>query len=99
MDSSVSKKETRLDLNYQTSFPIASLPIQTKLQFMSATGGLVFMDFSAGVQNYWYGNILFEGSLHLYWAKGMAGQDLVRLCPHLMASYQITSATSVIYIL
>ncbi|MGD0037480.1 MAG: hypothetical protein ABSC53_09335 [Bacteroidota bacterium] len=90
-DSSASKTETRLDLNYQTSFPIASLPVQTKLHFMSATGGLGFMDLSAGVQNCWYGDILFEGSLHLYWAKGMAGQNLVRLCPQLMASYQVTS--------
>ncbi len=90
-DSSISTNDTRLDLNYQTSFPIASLPVHTKLHFMFATGGLTFMDLSAGVQNYWYGGILFEGSLHLYWAKGMAGQDLVRLSPQLMASYQITS--------
>jgi hypothetical protein len=90
-DSSASTSETRFDLNYQTSFSIASLPIHTKLHFMSATGGLAFMDLSAGVQNYWYGGILFEGSLHLYWTQGMAGQDLVRLCPHLMASYQVTS--------
>ncbi len=90
-DSSASTTETRFDLNYQTSFPIASLPVQTKLHFMSATGGLRFMDLSAGVQNYWYSGILFEGSLHLYWAKGMAGQNLVRLCPQLMASYQVTS--------
>ena len=90
-DSSASKTETRLDLNYQTSFPIASLPVQAKLHFMSATGGLRFMDLSAGVQNYWYSNILFEGSLHLYWAKGMAGQNLGRLRPQLMVSYQVTS--------
>ena len=90
-DSSASTTETRFDLNYQTSFPIASLPVYTKLHFMSATGGLRFMDLSAGVQNYWYSSILFEGSLHLYWAKGMAGQDLVRLCPHVMVSYQVIS--------
>ena len=90
-DSSASKNETQLDLNYQTSFPIASIPIQTKFHFMSATGGLTFLDLSAGVQNYLYGGILFDGSLHLYWAKGMAGQDIARLCPNLMASYQITS--------
>jgi hypothetical protein len=90
-DSTASANETRLDLNYETSFPVATLPVQTKLHFMSASGGLVFMDLSAGVQNYWYGGILFEGSLHWYWAKGMAGQDLARLCPNLMASYQITS--------
>jgi outer membrane cobalamin receptor len=58
---------------------------------MSATGGLGFMDLSAGVQNYWYGDLLFEGSLHLYWAKGMGGQNLMHLCPQLMASYQVTS--------
>jgi hypothetical protein len=89
-DSSVSVKETRFDLNYQTSFPIASLPLQTKLHIMSATGALGFMDLSAGVQNYWYAGILFEASFHLYWAKGMAGQDLARLCPQFMASYQVT---------
>jgi hypothetical protein len=91
LDSSALKTETRLDLNYETSFPIASLPIQTKLHFMSATGGVGFMDLSAGVQNYWYGDFLFEGLLHLYWAKGMEGQNLVHLCPQLMASYQVTS--------
>jgi len=90
-DSSISTSNTRLDLNYQTTLPIASLPIQPKLHLMCATGGLGFMDLSAGVQNYWFGAILFEGSLHLYWAKGMAGQDLVRLSPQLMASYQIAS--------
>jgi hypothetical protein len=90
-DSSASANETRLDLNYQTSFPIASLPVQTKFHFMTASGGLAFMDLSAGVQNYRYGGILFEGFLHWYWAKGMAGQDLARLCPNVTASYQISS--------
>ena len=90
-DSSASKNETRLDLNYQTLFRIASLPIQTKLQLMSVSGGLGFMDLSTGLQNYWYGNLLFEGSIHLNWAKGMAGQDIVHLCPNLMIGYQITS--------
>jgi hypothetical protein len=90
-DSSASIKETRLDLNYQTSFPIASLPIRTNLHLMSATGGLGFMDLSAGMQKKWHDDILFEGSLHVYWAKGMAGQNIIRLCPYLMASYQVTS--------
>ena len=90
-DSNVSKTETRLDLNYETSFPIASLPIHTKLNFMSTTVGLGFMDLSAGVQDYWYGNFLFEGSLHVYWAKGMEGQNLAHLCPQAMVSYQATS--------
>jgi hypothetical protein len=90
-DSSASTSETRFDLNYQTSFPFASLPIHTKLHFMYATDRLAFMDLSASVQNFWYGGVLFEGSLHLYWAKGMAGQDLVRLCPNLTASYYVTS--------
>lgn len=90
-DSSASTTETRFDLNYQTSFPIASLPIYTKLNFISATGGLTFMDLSAGVQNILYGDIRFDASLHVYWAKGMAGQNMLRLCPHVMVSYQVTS--------
>jgi hypothetical protein len=90
-DSSTSVNETRLDLNYQTSFAVASHPVQAAVHFMSASGGLVFMDLSAGVQNYWYGALLFEGSLHWFWAKGMAGQDLARLCPNLTVSYQMTS--------
>ena len=89
-DSSASANETRFDLYYQTSFPIASLPVQTRFHFMSASGGLAFMDLSAGVQNYRYGSFLFEGSLHWYWAQGMAGQDMARLCPNIMASYQIS---------
>ena len=56
-DSSASTTETRFDLNYQTSFPIASFPLHTKLHFMSATGGLAFMDLSAGVQKGWQGRI------------------------------------------
>ena len=89
-DSSASANETRLDLNYQTSFSIASLPLQTKVHFMTASGGLAFMDLSAGVQSYRYGGILFEGSLHWYWAKGMTGQDMARLCPNFLASCQIS---------
>jgi hypothetical protein len=90
-DSSASANETRLDLNCQTSFPIASLPVQTKFHFMSASGGLAFMDLSAGVQNYRSGGILFDVSLHWYWAKGMAGQDMARLCPNFLAGYQIST--------
>jgi outer membrane receptor protein involved in Fe transport len=36
--------------------------------------------------------MIFEGSLHFYWAKGTAGQNLVRLRPHLTASYQLTAS-------
>jgi hypothetical protein len=90
-DSNASKTETRLDVNCQTTFLMASLPIQTKLNFMSVTGGLGLMDLSAGLQDYWYGNFLFEVSLHLYWAKGMEGQNLAHLCPQFMVSYQVTS--------
>ncbi len=90
-DSSASTNETLFDLNLLTTLPVASLPIHMKLYWMSATGGLGLMDLSGGIQDYWYAGMLFEGSLHLYWAKGMAGQNLVRLRPHLMASYQITS--------
>jgi len=90
-DSSASVNETRFDLNLQTVLPIASLPLQMKFHGMTASGGLGFMDVSCGIQNYWYAGILFEGSLHVYWAKGMAGQNLFRLHPHLTVSYPITS--------
>jgi hypothetical protein len=90
-DSSAAKNETRLDLNYLTSYSIASLPLQTKVHFMSASGGLAFMDLSAGVQSYRYSGILFEASLHWYWAKGMASQNMGRLCPNFLASCQISS--------
>jgi hypothetical protein len=89
-DSSASKAETRVDLNCQTSFPIASFPVQITLQGLSASGGLGFMDLSAGVQNYRYDNLIVGGAFHLYWAKGM-GQEYVRLCPQVLASYQILS--------
>jgi hypothetical protein len=91
-DSSSSSNETRIDLNFQTTLPVASLPLQMKFHGMTASGGLGFMDVSCGVQNYWYAGMLFEGSLHLYWAKGMAGQNLLRLRPQLMASYPFTTA-------
>ena len=90
-DSSVSVNETRFDLNLQTALPIASLPLQMKFHGMTASGGLGFMDVSGGIQNYWYAGMLFEGSLHVYWAEGMAGQSLFRLRPHLTVSYPITS--------
>ncbi len=90
-DSSASANETRFDLNLQTALPIASLPLQLKFHGMTASGGLGFMDVSGGIQNYWYAGMLFEGSLHVYWAEGMAGQSLFRLYPHLTASYPITS--------
>jgi len=90
-DSSASANETRFDLNLQTVLPIASLPLQMKFHGMTASGGLGFMDISGGIQNYWYAGLLFEGSLHVYWAEGMAGQSLFRLRPHLIVSYPITS--------
>jgi hypothetical protein len=90
-DSSLSTNETRLDLNVQTGLTLASLPIQAKFRWISATGGLSLMDISGGIQNYQFAGMLFEGSLHFYWAQGMAGQNLVRLRPHLMASYQVTT--------
>jgi Outer membrane receptor proteins, mostly Fe transport len=90
-DSSASANETRFDLNLQTALPIASLPLHMKFHGMTASGGLGFMDVSGGIQNYWYAGLLFEGSLHVYWAQGMAGQSLFRLRPHLMVSYPITS--------
>ena len=43
-DSSASKTETRFDLNYQTSIPIASLPVLTTFHFLSASGGLGYVD-------------------------------------------------------
>jgi hypothetical protein len=49
------------------------------------------MDVSGGIQHYWYAGMLFEGSLHVYWAEGMAGQSLFRLRPHLTVSYPMTS--------
>jgi hypothetical protein len=90
-DSSASIYETRFDLNLQTTLPIASIPFQMKFHGMTASGGLGFIDVSGGIQNYWYAGILFEGSLHIYWAKGMAGQDFFRLNPHLTVRYPITS--------
>jgi hypothetical protein len=90
-DSSASKTETRFDVKYQTSFPLASLPLQTKFYFMSATGGLMFMDLSLEAQNYWESGLFLAGSLHFSWAKGMEGQTAGRLCPQLMASYQIST--------
>ncbi len=90
-DSSVSANETRFDLNLQTDLPIASLPLQMKFHGMTASGGLGFMDVSGGIQHYWYAGMLFEGSLHVYWAEGMAGQSLFRLRPHLTVSYPMTS--------
>jgi hypothetical protein len=91
LDSSASANETRFDLNLQTVLPIASLPLQMKFHGMIASGGLGFMDVSGGIQNYWYAGLLFEGSLHVYWAQGMAGQSLFRLRPQLTVSYPITS--------
>jgi hypothetical protein len=90
-DSSASANETRFDLNLQTALPIASLPLQMKFHGMTASGGLGFMDVSGGIQNYRYAGMVFEGSLHVYWAEGMAGQSLFRLRPHLKVSYPITS--------
>ena len=90
-DSSTSTTETKIDLNLQTRISIVQIPVQTKINLMFATGGIGFMDLSGGIQNYRYAGMLFEGSLHLYWAMGMSGQNLLRLHPHLMASYQITS--------
>ena len=90
-DSSASIHETRFDLNYETSIPVSSLPVLSKFHFMMATGGLRYLDVSAGAQNYWETGMLVEGSLHLYWVKGMAGQNLVHLSPQIMASYRITS--------
>ena len=90
-DSSASANETRFDLNLQTTLPIASLPLQMKFHGMTASGGLGFMDVSGGIQNYWYAGMIFDGSLHLYWAQGMAGQNLFCLRPHLTIRYPITS--------
>lgn len=88
-DSSANVNETRFDLNLQTVLDIGSLPLEMKFHGMSASGGLGFMDVSGGIQNYRYAGLLFEGSLHMYWAQGMAGQTLFRLRPHLMVSYPI----------
>jgi hypothetical protein len=90
-DSSASVNETRFDLNLQTVLPIASLPLQMKFHGMTASGGLGFMDVSGGIQNYWYASMIIEGSLHVYWAEGMAGQSLFHLRPHLTVSYPITA--------
>jgi len=89
-DSSTSANETRFDLNLQTTLSIASLPLQLKFHGMSASGGLGFMDVSGGIQNYRYADMLFEGSLHMYWAEG-TGQNLFRLHPQLRVSYPIIS--------
>jgi len=89
-DSYSSAGETRLDLNLQTILPVAFSPIQMEFHGMTASGGLGFIDVSGGVQNYWYTGLLFEGSLHLYWAKRMSGQHLLRLHPHLKVSYPLS---------
>jgi hypothetical protein len=90
-DSTVSKSETRFDLKYETSFPVASLPLQTIIQFMTATGGLNFLDISVEAHNVWENGFVLEGSLHLSWAKGMEGQNIAHLSPRLLARYQLTS--------
>jgi hypothetical protein len=91
LDSSASANETRFDLNLQTVLDIASIPFQMRFHGMTASGGLGFMDVSGGIQNYRYAGLLFEGSLHVYWAQGMSGQILFRLRPQLTVSYPITS--------
>jgi hypothetical protein len=94
-DSSASAGESCVDLNLQTALPVSFLPIQLKFHGMAASNGLGFMDASGGVQNYWYAGIELSGSLHLYWAKGMAGQNIVRLRPHAMIKYPLTIQHSV----
>jgi hypothetical protein len=90
-DSSSSKTETRFDVRYQTSFPIASVPVLTAVHVLTATGGLGFMDLSAAAQHSWFSDFQVEGSLHLSWAKGMEGQNSLRLCPRVLGSYQVTT--------
>jgi hypothetical protein len=89
-DSSVSVNETRGDLNMQTKFSVASLPLQLKFHGLTANEGLAFFELSGGIQNYWYAGLLFEGSVHIYWAQGMTGQNLFRLYPHLKVAYPLT---------
>jgi hypothetical protein len=90
-DSSLSTSETRFDLSYQTSFQVATIPLSAKLSFMSATGGLGLMDVSFAASHAWSDEFMVEGSLHLSWAKGMDGQNEVRLCPQVTAWYQVTT--------
>lgn len=94
-DSSASATETRFDLNLQTTLPVADLPLQMKFHGMTASGGLGFMDVSGGIQNYQYAGLTFEGSLHVYWAKGMDEQNFFRLRPHIMIRYPLTSQHNV----
>ncbi len=94
-DSSASVSETRFDVNLQTTLNMVSLPLQMKFHGMTASGGLSFMDVSGGIQNYQFAGLIFEGSLHMYWAEGMAGQSLFRLRPHLIVRCPLTSQHSV----
>jgi len=90
-DSNALTKERCIDFHGQTAPAISSLPIQTNLRLLSASGGLGFMDLSGGIENYFSAGISLKGSLHLYWANGMAGQHIASLRPHILASYQMNS--------
>jgi hypothetical protein len=94
-DSSASGIESSVDLNLQTSVPVSFLPIQLEFHGMAASNGIGFMDASVGFQNYRYAGIMFNGSLHMYWAKGMAGQNVFRVRPHAMVKYLLTTQHSV----
>jgi hypothetical protein len=82
--------EWSLEFYGQRPAPIFSLPLQMNLRFLSASEGLGFVDLSGGIEKYAYAGVLLSGSLHLYWAKGMEGQNTVSLRPHMLASYQVT---------
>lgn len=89
-DSSSAKNETRFGLKGQTIFEVSDLPLSLNMDLSFASGGLGFADINGGVMNYNYLGLDLKGILHLYWAKGMLGQNITRLYPELSLSYQLS---------
>ena len=87
-DSSRSEGETELQLYTSFTIPVASLPVLWNLDVFTASGGLSYLDASGAVQNYAFAGLLLGGAVHLTWAVGMAGQNILRLRPHFSVVYQ-----------
>lgn len=90
-DSSTTATEVQFGIGGKADFSLYSIPIQVKVNLLAASGGLWFTDLAATNQYHWLERILIQASLHLYWASGTVGQDIVRLRPNLSVNYQLDS--------
>ena len=89
MDSTAKIQETCLNLCFLSTTQIWSVPFQITGNVISASNGLGMLNLAGGIDDYKLADVTMSCNLQFYWARGMAGQDLLELRPNISAAYKI----------